>query len=1353
MSAIFISHSSKDNAFCEKLMAWLDGLGHRSVFLDFDAESGIEAGTNWEQKLYRELRSCRAVIVVCSQNLIDSKWCFAEITQARSLGKHIFPLKIAECKIDSVLSDSQIVNFLKLDEKEAFERLKKGLEIAGIDAEDPFDWDGSRPPYPGLLAFQEADAAIFFGRETEIGNGLDVLNSKYRYGGSGLVMTLGASGSGKSSLIRAGIVPRLKRDPERWLVVDPFQPGEQPFMELAKILSVAFQKYGRKKLKAKDLYARLSSHEVIEPRANVSNELAEIEQEVENVHGASEMEELDHAIKSLEGLLENNSIASEKETHKLLLSSLNNLQSKQSKLAAGDSKIETDKNPAKDTEWIAELLDASGREQASLLIIIDQFEELLERPPDHPGSRFLHFLRELMDQENNRLIVLGTMRSDFLGSFQQNQALVGLEFGRILVGPLDAASLVEVIEEPADLAGVKIEPKLLQALIDDAGTDDALPLLAFTLRELYDKFSEDNLLDYREYKEMLGGIQGALSKAAENVLSNPPLSAEQEVHLRQAFLFLARVNEDGNYTREVANWLDMPKPVHDVLKRLVDGRLLVTKGGENGEETIEVAHETLFRSWDRLRNWLDEDREFLLWKRRLNNSKEEWLYSKKDKSALLTGGILSEAMNWHRRYEMQLDAEEQEFILASKKSTAKRNKNRAWLFAGVLIIITSLGALMGVGFYNSNKEYKRAQANYLISEANKIVAADPTVAIRLAEAALQIQPQDPTIIGSTYAIYNDNNFYSLVATDSMSLTSSSFSPDRQHVLTGSLDGSIRLWDLKGNRIQEFIGHDSFISSMTFDPDGKYILTGSWDKTARLWDLQGNTVQEFIGHNLAIFSVAIDPGGTYVLTGSMDSTARLWDLQGNTVQIFEGHDAPVTSMAFDPAGRYVLTGSGDKTARLWDLQGNTLQEFKGHDGGVTYVAFGPDGKYVLTGSEDKTARLWNLDENTFQEFRGHDEGISSMTFDQSGKYVLTGSDDKTARLWDLQGNSIQEFKGHDERVLSVAFGPDGKYILTGSDDKTALLWELQDKSIQVFKGHEGSVKSVAFDPDGKYVLTSSSDKSARLWDLQGTMIQEFIGHTWSVNSMAVDPGGKYLLTGSGDMAARLWDLQGNPIKVFEGHEQSVHSVAFDPEGKYILAGLGKNAHMWDLQGNTIQEFMGHELVVNSAIFDPDGNYVLTGSLDNTARLWDLQGNTLQVFRGHDANVISVAFDPEGKYVLTGSGDKTARLWDLQGNTLQVFKGHDANVSCVTFDPNGKYVLTGSWDNTARLWDLQGNTIQVFKGHSNVVNSVSFDPSGKYVLTGSGDNTALLWDILPVLDKISTANIEPLSPEQKIKYGIE
>lgn len=159
MSAIFISHSSKDNAIAGEVKARLAEQGHRSIFLDFDPEVGIPAGRNWEKELYARLRVCQAVIVLCSEHSMASSWCFAEITQARSLGKHLFPLKVATCQIFSLLSDVQVTD-LTVNPTEGYQRLWYGLKKVGLDPADLFDWEGTRSPYPGLLAFQEQDAAV-----------------------------------------------------------------------------------------------------------------------------------------------------------------------------------------------------------------------------------------------------------------------------------------------------------------------------------------------------------------------------------------------------------------------------------------------------------------------------------------------------------------------------------------------------------------------------------------------------------------------------------------------------------------------------------------------------------------------------------------------------------------------------------------------------------------------------------------------------------------------------------------------------------------------------------------------------------------------------------------------------------------------------------------------------------------------------------------------------------------------------------------------------------------------------------------------------------------------------------------
>lgn len=708
MSAIFISHSSKDGAIAADIKRRLEAQGHRSIFLDFDPEDGIPAGRDWEQELYHRIRASRAVIVLCSRHSMASRWCFMEITHARALGKHLFPVKIEDCDLDGVLTDRQVID-LTTDPEPAYERLWRGILAAGLDPADAFDWDGSRPPYPGLLAFQESDAAVFFGRDDEIGDGLDLLNKVHRLGETGLVMVLGASGTGKSSLVRAGLLPRLRRDVERWLVVDPFRPRDDPARELAAALSRAFERYGGAR-----------SQESVEQRLRRAMATPDAEPAASEMAFEEDPAARERFVESLRSL--QTSLPAETSPRALRYLRLLEAELEQTTPApAAESST-----PANVFGELAdELRLRSGRAEAKVLLVVDQFEELLGQPDDHVASRFLELLRAATERPDTSLLVLGTMRSDFLGLFQKSPALLDVRYESLSLGPMAPEDIVQIVEKPAELAAIDLESGLVRAMVDDAETEDALPLLAFTLRELYERFGEDGKLELHEYRERLGGLQGAVAQSADSLLESESLGPDEEQALKAAFLAMVRVTDEGGWSRRPAHWDDLPAAVHPLLEKFVRARLLIS-GSDGERRTLEVAHEALFRSWERLVRWLDQSAEALRLRHEIHRAAHAWDREGRAQEDLWRGGRLSRARELIASGDLPLEDLDLAFVEASEAAERARIEaeaaRRRLVFRLVLTggIVSLVLALIAVVFaWQAVKNRRQAERESLAAQEER----------------------------------------------------------------------------------------------------------------------------------------------------------------------------------------------------------------------------------------------------------------------------------------------------------------------------------------------------------------------------------------------------------------------------------------------------------------------------------------------------------------------------------------------------------------------------------------------------------------------------------------------------------
>ena len=542
-----------------------------------------------------------------------------------------------------------------------------------------------------------------------------------------------------------------------------------------------------------------------------------------------------------------------------------------------------------------------------------------------------------------------------------------------------------------------------------------------------------------------------------------------------------------------------------------------------------------------------------------------------------------------------------------------------------------------------------------------------------------------------------------------------FSPDGKTLASGSYDNTIILWDLQTGQWMDkpLQGHTDAIYRIVFSPNGRLLASAGADNTVILWDL---ITHEQIGEPLrghtsgvsttGINSIVFSPDGKILASCGDDRNIILWDVETHR-QIgkpLQRHTDGVFSVVFSTDGKTLASGSLDRTIILWDVEthrqiGRRLR----HSDAVLSVVFSPDGKTLASGSADNTIILWDLKahQQIGEPLRGHTNPVFRIAFSPDGRTLASGSDDQTVILWDVQARQQigKPLQGHYGRVFSVAFSPDGRTLASGGWDGNAILWDAETHP-QIGKplpGISGSVASVAFSPNGKTLAVGSYDNTIILWDQEANrqIGEPLEGHQASVLTMDLSPDGKTLVSGDGLGTIILWDLQTHrPIgEPFKG-QTGLGAVAFSLDGKTLASGgEDQTITLWDVQ---TRQQIGEALQVNSGpveslTFSPDSQSIAVGSREGVVILWDLKRNQPigESLQGHIGPVSSVAFSPDGETLASGSWDSVVLLWDVQthqriGAPLQ---GHTQRVLAIAFSPDNKTVMSGSDDHTmiVRDWD--------------------------------------------------------------------
>jgi WD40 repeat protein len=1020
---------------------------------------------------------------------------------------------------------------------------------------------------------------------------------------------------------------------------------------------------------------------------------------------------------------------------------------------------------------LGDLIDAT-REQIQkregtapdlILTYIDQVEDLYTHASKHDAERFSSLLQEGL--EDPRFRAFASLRADDFDHFCEDKAF--LECSELVkIAPLTKNGLYEVVTKPARVLQVSFEDERLADRVTEAAAKEpgALPLLSYQLNDMWASMAKrgDAILRLPSQAIDVGGV---LSSRAEEFLRAHP---EKENSLRGLLtLKLVTFLPEGKPVPRQATRDECSDDYWDLATSLSGGdwRLIVIGPREaDGKIVAELAHEAFLHAWPRLNRWLNDERDFLVFKGELERKEREWYSRGKADHELLSGHDLDQANRWAVSRQEDLTKEVLNFLSASRINEGVRKTRQLrlqWCIIAGSIVALVVVSVLSVGLWRlwgiADKELEKAETAESLRLANdasgQLSVGDDTSGMLLAleglpDAATGINrpalPETELQLDRSLSRQHE----SAVLRSGGPVTAIHFNSDGNTITTISQLMTLNVWDSStgkalGNALK--IRADSVLRSATFSSDGNLIAIVLDDSKLLIWDMH---LQK--GHLLTIPSLrsaAFSHSGQRLVTADGNGTAQIWDVSsesrvGTPVQC---SSLGIESVEFSPDDAYIITASGDGQARIFDISsGQPLGQPFGDNQGIASLEFSLDGKRVLTVSSDGKAKIWDAASGVaVGSLESQESDITSAKFSPDNRYIVTGSSNGTVRLWAAEtGDPIRKFVGHERPVRAIAFSPDAKQIATGSEDGTTRLWT-HDARRAGYVGslaghHQSAVRSAMFCADDKHIITASEDASAIVWDVATlTPIRTILPNQGPLFNASSSLDGSHVATAAANGVTQIWNVNTSddrPEHSFQDDNRPIWATAFSPDASQIVtASANHRAIVWNVASERrLYVLSRHRDEVRSVAFSRDGKWIVTGSLDKTAILWDAHTGVFQkIIATHNGTVRGVAFSHDSHLVVTASVDGSIKIWNLKTDapdrSQPLVNSSSTPFSSVAFNSDDTRLVTTADDGTTKIWDVKSGQLvgELPTLDSKKMWSAAYSSDGAFIVTASADSTATIW----------------------------
>jgi WD40 repeat protein len=1133
--------------------------------------------------------------------------------------------------------------------------------------------DVSKNPYRGLLPFEEEHNKLFFGRNELIEKLQNIVKT------NPLTVVLGASGSGKSSLVKAGLIPKLRKEKtEKWYFLPPIRPGKTPLQALNNALK----------------QIQLPEVDPQNPQHNLVMSIDVWAKKFPNFKFLLFIDQSEEII----------TLCQDEDERK---------------------------------EFFQQILQAINAHRDKLRVVLSLRSDFEPQVRD-AGLQFIPTGYNVGNTVlkgrwlNGRFMVPAMTRKDLREAIEKPAETRVMYFQ-----PHDLVE--QLIDEVADMPGAL--PLLSFALSElylkylkrqwDAGNEGITIDRALTEA------------DYQELGGVILSLTQRADEEYEALVQENPAYSQviRDVMLRMVALGGGELARRQVPLSELEYPPDRNSLVKEVIEHFSTARLLVKGQDAEGNPYVEPAHDALVRGWERLLRWKQENEESLILQRRLTPSAVEWesqqhvrfLWHTNPRLDFLKQ-ILDSTDNWFN----QVEAEFVQLSLVQKR----RNVCRRWSLVTGAILLLSVATIRaidnGINAQNKSLVSSSALADSLFISNRQLDALKE--AIKTGEQLKKMGEnkflfknvfvkEDTKIIVLTtlqrivYELREQNHWEG----HEMPVLNVSFSPDGQILASASRDGTIKLWKRNGIQIKTLGSpkDPDAVFRVIFTRNGQLLISASQQKGIKIWQHQPDgsfILRRTITDKEPISAFSLSPDNKTIATASSSTQKRIkiWSLDGKLLNTFlSRHSDVVNDLSFSPNGKMIASASADKTIKLWNIKNNKLLKTIKESDQLSSLLF-VDYQTIASGSGDGTIKLWNVNSLISTNFLGsHSSKVLRLVLSSDHKTIASASADKTIKLWNLKdGKLLDTFSGYDNKVEAINFSPDGKIIASASD-RTIRIWNRDRPAPDTITG-----QSLSFSLDNQMIVTAK-DKTIYLWQRDRKLVRSFpSGHKDNINQVRFSPDGQTIASASADKTIKLWNLYGTSLHTLEGHQKSVTSVSFSPNGKIIAsASADKTIKLWERDGRFKENFDTGS-VVASISFSPDSETIASANNDRTVKLWTLKDKSHRSFPGHKKAVLDVSFSPDGKTIASASVDKSVMLWNLEDGTRKVFP-HQAQVKRVTFSPTGQILASASEDKTIKLWNLDRKLLQDLRENNAAVTNISFSHDDSKILgAASNDGQVML-----------------------------